>query len=379
MPAFWAACSEEMIDRPFCGRLFGPGLPGTGIPATGSWGEDGRLRVSPEGAEQEELLAENPVIATAGFNAASLRINWQAAGGVYAFIIESEADSNSCRVSAPPETIRYFTSAVGARIKLDRRFRLGGAFLGLILLLPLIGIGVFLLNSDKVADWAVKHISSEQEAQLGELVLTQTKLRMKILDRGPAVDAVNAIGSRLTTGSVHRYRWFVADRPDINAFAAPGGVVVVYSGLIRSAGSAEEIAGVLAHEVAHAELRHSLRGMIKSLGLRALVSLLVGDASGSVFADAATRLTELRFSREAELEADDEALRRLVAARINPNGMLRFYGKLASEQRLSPSAILSTHPATGDRIERLRQEVAQRSENWVPLQVDLGPVRMILP
>lgn len=368
-----------MTDRRFSGRLFGPGLPGAGIPATGCWSEGGRLRVSPEGAEREELLAENPVIAAAGFNAESLRINWQAAGGEFAFIVESETDRNTCCASAPPETARHFTSAVGAQIKLERRFRLGGVLLALLLLLPLIGLGVFLLNSDKVADWAVKRISSEQEARLGDLVLTQTKLQMKLLDRGPAVDAVSAIGGRLTSGSIHRYRWFVAERPDINAFAAPGGVVVVFSGLLRSAGSAEEIAGVLAHEVAHAELRHSLRGMVKSLGLRALVSLLIGDVSGSAFADVATRLTELRFSREAEREADDEGLRRLIAARIDPNGMLRFYGKLAAEQRLSPPPILSTHPATGERLERLRQKVAQRSENWVPLPVDLGPVRMILP
>jgi predicted Zn-dependent protease len=198
---------------------------------------------------------------------------------------------------------------------------------------------------------------------------------MKIIDRGPTVAVISAIGSRLTTGSVHRYRWFVADRREINAFAAPGGVVVVYSGLIRAAGSAEELAGVLAHEVAHAELRHTLRGVIKSLGLRALVSLVTGDISGSVFADAATRLTELRFSRDAEREADAEGLRRLVAARIDPTGMIRFYEKLAAEQRLSPPPILSTHPATGERLESLRQEVSRQKENWQLLPVDIQSIK----
>ncbi|HBA71230.1 MAG TPA: hypothetical protein DCZ63_03265 [Geobacter sp.] len=364
-----------MTEQTFEGRLFGPGLPGTGAEAVGSWNGQGCLRVSVEGTPRTELLAENPAIAAAGFNAASLRITWEDDGGAYAFVIEKDAARATCGVSAPPGIASRILSASGSRECLERRFRFGGVLLALFLALPLILIGVFLLNSDRVADWAVKRIPHEQEARLGDLVLAQTRLQMKILDSGPAVDAVSAIGSKLTTGSLHRYRWFVADRPDVNAFAAPGGVVVVFSGLIRSAGSAEELAGVLAHEVAHAELRHSLRGMVKSLGLRALVSLLTGDVSGGVFADAATRLTELRFSREAEREADDEGLRRLVKARIDPNGMLRFYMKLASEGRPSPPPLLSTHPATGERLERLRREVAGLKQKWVPLPIDLTSLK----
>lgn len=262
---------------------------------------------------------------------------------------------------------------------LERRFRFGAVLLGLILILPLLGIGLFLGNSDRFADLVVNRISTGHEARLGDLVLAQTRLQMKIIDSGPAVEAISAIGSRLTTGSVHRYRWFVADRPDINAFAAPGGVVVVYSGLIRAAGSAEELAGVLTHEIAHAELRHSLRGVLKSLGLRALVGLVSGDISGSVFADAATRLTELRFSRDAESEADAEGLRRLVAAGIDPAGMIRFYEKLAAEQRLLPPPILSTHPATGERLELLRQEVSLQKGKWRLLPVDIQSIKSSLP
>jgi len=151
--------------------------------------------------------------------------------------------------------------------------------------------------------------------------------------------------------------------------------VVVFSGLIRAADSAEELAGVLAHEISHAELRHTLRGVIKSLGLRALVALVIGDISGSVFTDAATRLTELRFSRDAEREADAEGLRRLVAARIDPAGMISFYEKLAAEQRLSPPPLFSTHPATGERLELLRQEVTRQKGKWQPLPVDIHSIK----
>jgi len=313
----------------------------------------------------------NPVIDAAGFNASTLRISWQGEIGAYAFILEAETERAICCAAAPAVAASHLARIAGVTTRLDRRFRWGALLLIVVLALPLCGIGLFISNSDQFADWAIKRISTEHEAQLGELVLSQTRLQMKIVDRGPMVEALSAIGSRLTTGSVHRYRWFVAERPEINAFAAPGGVVVVNSGLIRAAGSAEELAGVLAHEVAHAELRHTLRGMIKSLGLRTLVALAVGDISGSVFADAATSLTELRFSRDAEREADAEGLRRLVTARINPAGMIRFYEKLAAEQRLSPPPLLSTHPATGERLDSLRREVSRQGGEWQALPVDI--------
>jgi len=106
---------------------------------------------------------------------------------------------------------------------------------------------------------------------------------------------------------------------------------------------------------------------------------MIGDISGSVFTDAATRLTELRFSRDAEREADKEGLRRLVAARIDPAGMIRFYEKLAEEQRLSPPPILSTHPATGERLATLRREASRQKEKWQTLPVDIQLIKSSLP
>ncbi len=368
-----------MSDATFRGRLFGPGLPGVGVPAAGSWSGEGSLQVDVEGSSGQRLQGDHPAIDAAGFNASRVRISWQGEDGAYAFIVEAESERSVCCATAPAALTTHLAAAAGVTTRLERRFRFGALLLILILGLPLLGIGLFLSNSDRFADWAVKRISTKHEAQLGDLVLAQTRLQMKIIDHGPAVEAITAIGSRLTTGTVHRYRWFVADRPDINAFAAPGGVVVVFSGLIRAAGSAEELAGVLAHEVAHAELRHTLRGVIKSVGLRALTAAVIGDISGSVFADAAARLTELRFSRDAEREADADGLRRLVAARIDPSGMIRFYEKLTAEQRLSAPSILSTHPAGGERLDSLRREVSRQMGIWQPLPVDFQSVKALLP
>lgn len=364
-------------DRRFKGRLFGPGLPGAGIDAVAAWEPEGRLRITPADEPGTVYYAEQPAAAGRGFNAESLQLSWRQDGGDWAFVV-TDADAQAlCTATAPPQLTARLQAVYTHRTRLERRFTAGGVLLALLVLLPLLAIGLFLANRDHVADWVVDRIPVAHEARLGDAVLAQIRLQMKLTDNGPAVDAVSAIGSRLTTGSPYSYRWFVADRPEINAFAAPGGVVVVFSGLIKAAQSAEELAGVLAHEVAHVELRHSLQGLVKGLGLRALASIALGGAADSMLADAATRLTELRFSRDAEREADAHGLLRLVEARISPEGMVRFYQRLAAEKHPAPLALLSTHPASGERLDWLRNEAVKFPGPWQPLQIDLDRIEEI--
>jgi Zn-dependent protease with chaperone function len=360
----------------FAGRLFGPDLPGAGVEATARWDNDGGLVLSHAG---RELSAADLSIDAAGFNAARLRLSWQDEAGKHSFFLETEEARAACLSAAPTQHAARLAAAAGRRGRVERRFRLGWAALLLLLLLPVLALGAFFLAQDDLADWVVRRIPYEQEARLGDLALAQSRLQMQLAESGPAVEAIRAIGEPLTAGSPHRYRWFVADQPDLNAFAAPGGVVVVYAGLLRSADSAEEIAGVLAHEIAHAELRHSLKTMVKGMGLRALVAVALGDFSGTALAEAAKNLTELGFSRDAEREADRDGLRRLVAARIDPGGMVRFFEKLAREQSMAPPVLLSTHPATEERIAELRREVAALSGDWLPLAIDLAAARAALP
>lgn len=361
-----------MTNNLFIGRLFGPGIPGAGIAAGGAWEQSGRLRITTPDAGHSIRYAEQPSMTSGGFNAGGLRISWQDGEARWVFIVDAGEEQARCKATAPPQINGQLNGVTREQNRLERRFKAGGALLAFFILLPLLLIVLFLANRERIAAWVVQRIPVTHEAHLGDLLLAQTRLQMKLIENGPDVAAIRAIGDKLTAGSVHRYRWFVAERPEVNAFAAPGGVVVVFRGLLNAAATPEELAGVLAHEVAHAELRHSLQGMAKGLGLRALVAMAFGDISDSVFTDAATRLTELRFSRDAEREADANGLQRLVAARISPEGMVRFYERLASEKRSSPPALLSTHPSSGERLEWLRREVAGLSGPWQPLQVGLG-------
>jgi len=119
--------------------------------------------------------------------------------------------------------------------------------------------------------------------------------------------------------------FYVADDASVNAFAMPGGFIVMNTGLLTLADNAEQVAGVLAHEIQHVEKRHSLNGMVKSAGLMVTVSLVFGDLSG--VAALGSDLIRLKFSRQHEAEADIEGLKALVVSGISPTGMRDFFSE----------------------------------------------------
>lgn len=364
-----------MTKRPFKGTLFGSGLPGAGIAATATWEPDGLLLVTTSDKDNPLHYVKNPAASGNGFNNETLRLSWQQEGAERVLILTEPAEQTCCRDTAPNQLKADLQNILKQRKNLESRFRTGGILLTILIILPLVLIGLFLANRNQIATRVVSHIPVSFEARLGDAVLAQSRMLMNIKDTGPAVESISTISKKLTTGSVHNYRFFVAERPEINAFAAPGGVVVVFRGLLDAVESPEELAGVLAHEVAHAELRHSLQGMLKSLGFRTLASIALGDSADSMLADVTKRLTELRFSRDAEREADANGLQRLVKARISPDGMVRFYQRLADQKGPNPPALLSTHPASGDRLDWLRNEVTKLSGPWQPLQVKMESLK----
>jgi Zn-dependent protease with chaperone function len=371
----------------FRGRLFGPGLPGAGTEAEARW-SGARLEITAGGRAWSATIDR---VEPAGLDGATLKATFrEAAEGpdpgslpgpapegdrLFALFVEQPEARTAFAAGAPVELAGPLRRARRLHRSRERRFRLGGALLALLLLLPVLALLAFLARSDAVAGWIVDRIPPEQEARLGEIALAQARSRMKLDDRGPAVDAVRLIGERLTPGTRLRYRWFVADRPEVNAFAAPGGVVVVFRGLVQAAETPEEVAGVLAHEVAHAELRHGLRATVKGMGFRALLALALGDLSGTALEAMVADLTELRFSRDAEREADAEGLRRLAAARIDPRGMVRFFERVRDEAGAAVPALLSTHPAPAERLEALRRETAALRIDATPLPLDWAAVK----
>ncbi len=173
----------------------------------------------------------------------------------------------------------------------------------------------------------------------------------------------------------------VIDADTCNAFCLPGGRVVLYTGLLRRSASADEVAGVLAHEMAHATLRHGLRQVIQSVGLAAAVNVLVGNMEGLVVAGAEVfKLATINgYSRTQEADADAEAVRMLHAANLDPMSLARFFETLQRDGGDIPAALtwLSTHPDHAARIAAVRNQIGTLSPaEYVPLDIDWEQVRL---
>ena len=154
----------------------------------------------------------------------------------------------------------------------------------------------------------------------------------------------------------------------MNAFAVPGGYVYVNRGLIEATDNMAELAGVLAHEVAHVEERHSVEQMEKAqganLGLTAAYVLLGRQPSGVEQAGVNVLGSAIfaGFSRDAEREADEQAIPLLVGAGIDPRGLTSFFQELMSMQQRRASSVeqwFSTHPTTAERIEDTQAALAR--------------------
>ncbi len=173
--------------------------------------------------------------------------------------------------------------------------------------------------------------------------------------------AMDVIVRRLTgaaSPSPYTFRVYVVSHPVVNAYALPGGSMVIFTALLRETRTPEELAGVMAHELQHIVRRHATRAVIQDASTGLLLMALTGDITGPLAygLQTARTLGELRYSRRAEDEADVEGMKMLLAARVDPTGMIAFFDKIRQEEGPTPRPLtyLSTHPEPAERIARLR-------------------------
>ncbi len=169
----------------------------------------------------------------------------------------------------------------------------------------------------------------------------------------------------------------------VNAFAAPGGRIILTRGLVQLAGSPDEVAGVLAHELGHTIELHPEVGIIRAIGLSAAAQLAFAGSQGTV-SNVGLVLTQLRYTRIAEREADAHALRILKGAGISPKGFGDFFERLEGRRSGKPDSgpdieVLSTHPVTAERIAMVRAQPAYpatpalSAEDWRALREACEP------
>lgn len=357
--------------------LFGPGMPASGVPGMAHF-EDSVLVLHGQG-HWYTAPSTDIHLRVGGFDGRQWLVVWESPLGRFTAILQDEAAMNLFIAEAPDPLAQRLRHARKAHARRGLNFRVAMALAGLVLFLPIFALVWFWLNADSFSQWAADQISVEQEIRLGEMAFGQMRAGMQFLpENSPADDLLDRIGVRLTAGSPYPYQFHVVQDPRVNAFALPGGHVVVFTGLLRAAADADEVAGVLAHEASHVERRHSLRNMIHGLGLRAVMAVALGDFSGGVWGDMASELAGLAYSRELEQEADLDGLAMLRKAGLPAEGMLNFFQKMAAREN-GDIDLLSSHPAGDERLAALRTALAKQGAYLhQPLDVDWEGVKTSL-
>ena len=164
----------------------------------------------------------------------------------------------------------------------------------------------------------------------------------------------------LNTGKVKykdEFAWevkIIDDDKTLNAFCTPGGHIYVYTGLIKFLDSEDQLIGVMGHEIAHADLRHSTNNLTKVYGIQVLYQIITGKAEPGMLEQIAIGLVTLKFSRDHETAADENSVTYLCGTSYNAAGAAGFFKKMQGQP--TPPAFLSTHPDPGNRVVNMEKK-----------------------
>jgi hypothetical protein len=217
----------------------------------------------------------------------------------------------------------------------------------------------------------VNFYSLEHEIALGKQLAQEVERTSKMIDDPVVTEYVNRVGQNLVRNSDARVPFTikVIDSDEVNAFALPGGFFYVNSGLILRAQEESELAGVMAHEISHVVARHgtkqATKGEMMQLATIPLILLGPGGWAGYGIYEAlqlAIPLSYLKFSRDAEREADFLGIQYMYKAGYDPNSYVTFFERIQADEKRRPGTIpkfFSTHPPTPERIADAQKEIAR--------------------
>jgi Zn-dependent protease with chaperone function len=274
-----------------------------------------------------------------------------------------------------------------SQIKVVRQAR-RGILTGMLVILLLIVSTVVALFAfkDVFVEGLANKVPIDWEQKMGDKLFTTISLQYDFIENDSLKNELVKIAAPLIKqiekdGTKIEF-YFIKD-PTINAFALPGGKVVIQTGLIENAKSWEELLGVVSHELAHVTRRHHMRGVIDNLGLYVIISSLVGDISAlsGTLVNMGGDLASLSNSRDFETEADETGLDYLIAAGINPDGLISFFKTLEEETPVKTEgymSFLSTHPATEDRIDHLKTMLREKNVKIAPIKEDFNHYKQII-
>ena len=234
---------------------------------------------------------------------------------------------------------------------------------------------LFVLATVSGAGAAFTLVSVEQEVQLGQQAQAEISKEMPVLRDATLDRYVDSIGERLAAnapGPKYPYSFGVVNYKELNAFALPGGPIYVHRGTIAAARTEAQLAGVMAHEVAHVAQRHAAKQISKGIVANGLLGLLGavlddggrGEQAARIGASVVAQSVFMKFSRDDERDADRVGAEIMERAGWDPHGLAEFMQVLQNEQKRSPGSVetfFSSHPSPAGRVRDLQAMVNGKS------------------
>jgi Zn-dependent protease with chaperone function len=263
----------------------------------------------------------------------------------------------------PLQLLRLSSSAVAD--ELENRIQKGNKTLNVGKMAPLLKVLLFFIAFLIIAylflvPWIASALAGRFPLSYEKSIGDQTFNAMKadfVVDEKKTV-YINDFFSQMNVPSKYNVQIVVVKGDVVNAFALPGGRIVVYEKLISKLNSYPELAALLAHEFTHVENRHTIKTLFRQLGYKVFLSLIIGDATavGGVIINNADDLKSLSYSRALEKEADDNGARLLADRKIDCDGFVRLFQVLIRETNEAESSEwISSHPNLNNRIENIKE------------------------
>ena len=321
---------------------------------------EARVRLEPgalvldDGADARHVPLKRVLIVNPGGRRGPVHVEL-AGERVEALIVEGEGFLRALRAAAGRGGVKSLGAHRGAV-----RFVVAVGVIGTLWV-----IATWIWGLPALAGWVAQQVPAEAERAFGEASLEQlAPPRDRVSDLRVVAPAAQVLATLTSLDPAPRdsFRIVVLRAEMVNAFALPGGTIVVTTGILRRFDQPDELAAVLAHEMTHVTERHATRQAIAKLGVRALIGILIGNEGlTGLLGGAAGTLGELQYSRDDETRADDGALRLLARAGIDPRAADRALAAIDSDARPGSGpdlSFLSTHPGTAARRARIRRLAA---------------------
>ncbi len=216
----------------------------------------------------------------------------------------------------------------------------------------------------------VEKIAKSTEEKLGDLIWKSYSATTTEVTSHQIIYAVDSIVNKICKANdidTTSIKIHVIDKDEINAFALPGNHLAIYSGLIKDCENADELAGVIAHELAHMQKNHVMKKLVKEIGMGVLIGLTTGNGNGGAIGEIIHMLSSSAYDRKLESEADITGVDYLMNAKIDPEGLAHFLFRMATSENDIPKAIywITTHPESEERAKDIMARVkVSKNQNY---------------